>query len=139
MQKTYCGFKVFLCLYHYKEFLLSTHKVKNNNFQSMMLVIITILAKNNLISCISFSQYCGFLFRSQQGRLHLPNLTGGCLHHRCYIMQSGLIGLLILILIPLVVCEEFFHMRNRQDNVHYRTMEDRNIVTSTEKAEVSLC
>lgn len=54
-------------------------------------------------------------------------------------MQSslgGLAGLLILILIPLVIAEEFFHMRNRQDNVLYRTMEDRNVVTSIEKAEV---
>ena len=54
-------------------------------------------------------------------------------------MQSGLgglVGLLILILIPIVISEEFFHLRNRQDNVLYRTMEDRNIVTSIEKAEV---
>ncbi|XP_054706403.1 matrix metalloproteinase-21-like [Uloborus diversus] len=38
-------------------------------------------------------------------------------------------------LVPFVVPEEFFHMRNRQDNMKYRSMEDKNIVTSTEKAE----
>ncbi|XP_035208938.1 matrix metalloproteinase-21-like [Stegodyphus dumicola] len=44
-------------------------------------------------------------------------------------------GLLLFALLTWVVCEEFFHMRNRQDNIQYRTMEDKNIVTSTEKAE----
>lgn len=49
-------------------------------------------------------------------------------------------GLLLLtlasVLVAVVVGEEFFHKRNREDNVHYRAMEDKNVVTSIEKAEV---
>ncbi|GFU45318.1 matrix metalloproteinase-21 [Nephila pilipes] len=50
-------------------------------------------------------------------------------------LKTEFLLIIFVYLVSFAICEEFFHSRNREDNVHYRTMEDRNIVTSTEKAE----
>ncbi|KAF8767567.1 hypothetical protein HNY73_020505 [Argiope bruennichi] len=52
--------------------------------------------------------------------------------------RTGLLLIVFVSLITFAVSEEFFHSRNREDNVQYRTMEDKNIVTSTEKAETKM-
>ncbi|CAL1268580.1 unnamed protein product [Larinioides sclopetarius] len=51
------------------------------------------------------------------------------------VWRTGLLLIVFVSLITFAISEEFFHSRNREDNVHYRAMEDKNIVTSTEKAE----
>ncbi|GIY93098.1 hypothetical protein CEXT_359521 [Caerostris extrusa] len=51
------------------------------------------------------------------------------------VLRTRLIWIVFVSLITFALGEEFFHSRNREDNVNYRTMEDKNIVTSTEKAE----
>ncbi|GIY90400.1 matrix metalloproteinase-21 [Caerostris darwini] len=51
------------------------------------------------------------------------------------VLRTRLIWIVFVSLITFAIGEEFFHSRSREDNVNYRTMEDKNIVTSTEKAE----